>query len=249
MATSYPSSLDSFVNPTASDSLGSATVPHADQHANANDAIEAIETVLGTSPAGTATTTVANRVARVENHLNLNASVIETYPRQFQSTTIGLTNGVMKLTLFTVAEAKTITQLAANVANGGTDTGGTTVRRMGLFTVSGNSAYPITFTLVARTASSAALFNTGSSIETRSFDTTGGYPASYSLVAGTTYAFGVFCYNTGGVFSAPTLAAASTTPAAAGIAPILSATSASVADMATFTSSTPGTTQVYGRLS
>jgi len=29
MTTNYPSSLDSLTNPTASDSLGSATVPHA----------------------------------------------------------------------------------------------------------------------------------------------------------------------------------------------------------------------------
>ena len=53
MATSYPDGLDNFTNPTASDYLDSATVPHATQHANANDAIEAIETELGTDPKGT----------------------------------------------------------------------------------------------------------------------------------------------------------------------------------------------------
>jgi hypothetical protein len=47
MATSFPSGLDSFVNPSASDALDSGVVPHAAQHANANDAIEAIETKLG----------------------------------------------------------------------------------------------------------------------------------------------------------------------------------------------------------
>lgn len=53
MATDYPNGIDNFVNPTASDTLDSATVPHATQHANANDAIEAIENELGTNPKGT----------------------------------------------------------------------------------------------------------------------------------------------------------------------------------------------------
>ena len=47
MATNFPTSLDSFVNPTATDQLDSATVPHAAQHDNINDAVTAIETALG----------------------------------------------------------------------------------------------------------------------------------------------------------------------------------------------------------
>lgn len=42
MATNFPSSVDNFTNPTANDSLNSPS--HSTQHANANDAIEAIET-------------------------------------------------------------------------------------------------------------------------------------------------------------------------------------------------------------
>lgn len=41
--TVFPAIVDTFVNPNPSDSLGSATVPHANQHANANDSIRAIE--------------------------------------------------------------------------------------------------------------------------------------------------------------------------------------------------------------
>jgi len=52
MATSFPSSLDSFTNPSASDALDSVSVPHADQHANLNDAMEAVQAKLGTG-AGT----------------------------------------------------------------------------------------------------------------------------------------------------------------------------------------------------
>jgi len=248
MATNYPSSLDSFVNPTASDSLGSATVPHASEHANANDAIVAIETALGTSPAGTNTSTVANRITRLENRLNLNTAVVETYPRQFQNGTIALSNGLTKVTLFTVAETTTITQLATSVTTGATDTSGTTIRRMGLFTVSGNSAYPITFTLVARTDSDATLFTASNAVYTRSLSATGGYTTSYTLNAGTTYAFAAFAYNTGGVFAGPTMSASQTNVGLTSLAPIISALSGSQTDMATFTSSTPGTNQIYGRL-
>jgi hypothetical protein len=44
MATNFPNSLDSFTNPVGSNNLSSPS--HADQHANVNDAVEAIETHL-----------------------------------------------------------------------------------------------------------------------------------------------------------------------------------------------------------
>lgn len=49
MPTNYPTSLDSLTNPTSSDPQNNPS--HSGQHANANDAIEAIETFLGTSSA------------------------------------------------------------------------------------------------------------------------------------------------------------------------------------------------------
>jgi hypothetical protein len=63
MPTSYPSNIDNFTNPTATDTLDSVTVPHASQHTNINDAVEAIETALGANlanvvlPARTISTT------------------------------------------------------------------------------------------------------------------------------------------------------------------------------------------------
>jgi hypothetical protein len=65
MATSYPSSLDNFINPTATDSLSSGVVPHAEQHANLNDALEAVQTVLGILPAGSFLT-IKDRIAASE---------------------------------------------------------------------------------------------------------------------------------------------------------------------------------------
>jgi phage tail sheath gpL-like len=55
-----------------------------------------------------------------------------------------------------------------------------------LYTVSGNTA-----TLVARTATDTTLFGTTNTLYTRTLDTTGGYPANYTLQAGTRYALGV----------------------------------------------------------
>lgn len=51
----YPNSLDNFANPSSGDSLSSPS--HALQHADANDAIEALEAKvgIGNSPAGSAT--------------------------------------------------------------------------------------------------------------------------------------------------------------------------------------------------
>lgn len=44
--TTFPTSKDNFTNPTKFDNLNSSSVPHADQHANTNDAIEAVEDFL-----------------------------------------------------------------------------------------------------------------------------------------------------------------------------------------------------------
>lgn len=68
MPTQYPGSLDNFVNPTATDTLNSATVPHAQQHANLNDAVEAMQTVIGLNPAG-AHLTVKDRIISAETQI------------------------------------------------------------------------------------------------------------------------------------------------------------------------------------
>lgn len=68
MSSQYPGSLDDLVNPTATDKMNSVTVPHHEQHANANDAIEAIQTVLGTNPAGSHLT-VKDRIISAEENI------------------------------------------------------------------------------------------------------------------------------------------------------------------------------------
>lgn len=47
MATNFPTSLDVLSNPTSSTPTNSSTLGHAAQHANVNDAIEALEAKVG----------------------------------------------------------------------------------------------------------------------------------------------------------------------------------------------------------
>lgn len=66
MSTVYPGSLDNFTNPSATDMLNSVVVPHHRQHTDLNDAVEAIETVIGLNPAGTHLT-VKDRIIAAES--------------------------------------------------------------------------------------------------------------------------------------------------------------------------------------
>ena len=69
MATNYPNSLDVLQNPEPTDTLNSTTVPHHLQHANVNDAIEAVQTVLGVNPAGSHLT-VKDRIIATESAIS-----------------------------------------------------------------------------------------------------------------------------------------------------------------------------------
>ena len=132
------------------------------------------------------------------------ASSLDTAPRILVNASRNLSNGVVYYSLFTPTENFTMTNFSVYCTAAGTDSGGTTVRRMGLYTATGTNN--TTMTLVARTASDATLGNTVSTIYTRALNTTGGYPSTYSLTAGITYAFAIMAYNTGGTFGIPSFA-------------------------------------------
>lgn len=53
MATGFPTSLDALTNPLSTDVLTSPS--HADQHANANDAIEALQVKVGVTGSAVST--------------------------------------------------------------------------------------------------------------------------------------------------------------------------------------------------
>lgn len=65
MATNFPTSLDVLTNPTSSNKLSDAGVLHADQHANSNDAIEALEAKVGINSSAV-TTSLDYRVSQLE---------------------------------------------------------------------------------------------------------------------------------------------------------------------------------------
>jgi len=67
MAINYPTSLDTFTNPTDTDPMNSVTVPHATQHADLNDAVEALQAKVGVDNSTVAT----SLEARVNNLIGL----------------------------------------------------------------------------------------------------------------------------------------------------------------------------------
>ena len=110
MASTYPTSLDSFTNPTTSSLLTSPS--HAQQHSDINDAMEAVQTklaigntVIGTYTAFTPTfanLTVGNgsssaRFSRVNNVVN--------YFGIFQLGSTSAVTGVVNITLPVTANA------------------------------------------------------------------------------------------------------------------------------------------------
>jgi microcystin-dependent protein len=70
MATSYPSGIDSFVDPVGTDLLGAEDeyLKHHRQHSDVNDAVSAIETELGTNPRGSFTS-VGGRIGDLDARL------------------------------------------------------------------------------------------------------------------------------------------------------------------------------------
>jgi len=63
MATSFPTGLDALTNPIATDKLNNPS--HASQHANINDAVEALEAKVGVNGSAV-TTTLDYKVAQAE---------------------------------------------------------------------------------------------------------------------------------------------------------------------------------------
>jgi len=303
MATNYPSSLDSFTNPTATDTLDSATVPHAAQHDNINDAVTAIETALGanlanvvlparsisttapltgggdlsanrtlavsagsTSAAGvlqltdsvasTSTTTAATPNSVKTSYDLANAavaktaykaswgsdSVQETFSRFFATSSLTLATGTMRYVQFVPVQDITVSSIA--ISSGSVASASVTLARFGIYAINGSSLQ-----LVARTASDTTIFNTASTVYTRSLDTTGGYPATYTLTAGTRYYVGLIVVGTtAGSVANTTLLAAQL----AALSPALSYLLAAQSDLPTaptIASLTVSTGPIYARLS
>ena len=73
MATDFPASLDALTNPTSTDALTSPS--HADQHADANDAIEALQAKVGVNSSAV-TTSLDYKVSNPTSSAALGAILI-----------------------------------------------------------------------------------------------------------------------------------------------------------------------------
>jgi hypothetical protein len=67
MATNFPASLDTLTNPTSSDSLSSPS--HSAQHANVNDAVEALQAKVG-ADSSAVTSSLDYKVAQLESDVS-----------------------------------------------------------------------------------------------------------------------------------------------------------------------------------
>ena len=100
MAINYPTSLDNFTNPQPSDTLDSVAAPHATQHSDLNDAVEALQAKVGADSSAVTTShdykisqiesdisTAQSDITALENAAPQSGSIIQT-----QWTTLSVSN-------------------------------------------------------------------------------------------------------------------------------------------------------------
>jgi hypothetical protein len=176
----------------------------------------------------------------IAGNLNQTTSIVDVYPRITNSSGV-LSSGNAYFTFFSPMWSATISNLTVVSANTAA-TGAQTVR-LGLYAFDGTTA-----TLVARTDSDVTLLGTTNTVFTRAFSTTGGYPSTYTLQAGTRYAIAVLYVGT----TAPTVytAFANIPAALSSLGPRLSGYVASQTDLPTAPNSFTSTAIApWGRLS
>lgn len=172
--------------------------------------------------------------------VNSSTTAIDVVPRTSINTNRSASSGANLYTWFTAPISLTVNQIS--MASSSTSFSGITLVRMGLYTWDGT-----TLTLVARTSSDSTIFAAQNTIYTRSFDTAGGYPSTYSLVAGTRYAIGVCVLGT----SPGTLMAAACPSAVGALSPRLQGVRTGNSDLLATNATFNGTidTAIWARLS
>jgi len=110
MATNFPASLDTLTNPSATDTLDSP--PHDEQHADANDAIEALQAKVGVDGSAD-TTSLDYKVSQLEtdvSQLETDVGNLESRPVETKTASYTLVAGdVNKRIVMNNAGATTIT--------------------------------------------------------------------------------------------------------------------------------------------
>jgi len=209
---------------------------------------------VGTSGGGIATTSASDLTtgtladARLSSNvatftalnrfLNFPAAGIDIFPRgEVVLTSTVQTASQPFYSFFT--PSVTVTVSAITIVTTNTAGSGLTLARMGLYTFDETTA-----TLVARTANDTTLFNAANTSYTRSFDTTGGYPANYTLTAGTRYGVGVFSAGT----SLPSYSLKTLHYATGNLTPRMAAVSTSASDLPTSITMGNSNTMIFARL-
>jgi hypothetical protein len=216
--------------------------------ASSTSASGVVQLTDSTTSTSTTTAATANAVKlsvdRYRDAQSSSSTALDVVPRaQTTGGTAGV-SGTVYFSFFTPATNMTISQISYAVA--GTVSvwsGASPLSRFGLYTFDGTTA-----TLVARTSGAVGTtFNTPNTVYPRSFDTTGGYPATYDLVAGNRYAIAVIGVSSGAVGNLVSLTG---TTSVLALAPRLNGTNTGQTDLPTSTSSFGAPTVLYwGRVS
>ena len=140
---------------------------------------------------------------------NTPSNAVDIYPRgEAYSAAIPVTSGYVRAVFFTPTRTMTVSSIT--MASGATLASGLTTAQMALYSFNETTA-----TLLARTASDTSLFTASETSYTRSFLESGGYPATYTLQAGSRYAVGAYLVGT----TMPTLFGKATAAGGSAITP------------------------------
>jgi hypothetical protein len=153
------------------------------------DTISANNITLGTLPDARISSNIAT-YAQMGLRDNQPAGAIDIFPRgEGSAGAIATFSGSFYLHCFTPAQSLTVSQIS--VGSGNTAAAGATLVQFGLYSYNETTA-----TLLARINSDTSIFSSINTLYTRSFSTTGGYPSSFTLQAGTRYGIGVLIIAT-----------------------------------------------------
>jgi hypothetical protein len=186
------------------------------------DSISANSITVGTISDARLSSAVAFH-SQVNTTVGQLSNTVDSMPRVTAVGTITANSGLVVWSFFTPVVSVTVSQITMSTTGGAVLVGGT-LARMGLYTYPTDGGIA---TLVARTASDTTLFTATNTVYTRSFDTTGGYPSTYTLQAGTRYGAAYICVGS----TPPAVTGRSVVSAIAALSPRLSGLSTSQADL------------------
>jgi hypothetical protein len=118
-----------------------------------------------------------------EENKGNSSSVLDVVSREILSGNYATNSGFAYLSFFTPLQDRVVSNIS--FASGGVVGSGLTLVRFGIYTFDGT-----TTTLVARTNNDSSRFTVGNTVYTGALDSTGGFPTSYTLTAGSRYAVG-----------------------------------------------------------